>query len=651
MRALSEHTVLLVDDTEANIDILVETLSDDYDVAVAMDGESALEAVNASPPDLILLDIMMPGMDGYEVCRRLKADGATSDIPVIFVTALSDVASEMRGLELGAVDYITKPLSPPVVLARVKTHLTLLQQRRQLESQNAELLEAARLREDVDSMMRHDLKGPLSGIVSLPQLVLDEGGLNEDQSRFLKLIEEAGYRLLNMVNLSLDLLKMEHGTYEVAAAPVDLLGITRRIAEEYGNSIRSKGLRFSLVVEGKPAGEDDQALAFGEELLCYSMLGNLIKNAVEAVPDGGKVAVCFSRKDIVEVAIQNDGAVPTEIRDTFFDKFVTKGKSGGTGLGTYSAKLIAETQGGSIALQTSEEDGTTITIGLPTVAVGELTRAQGDADEAAVTAPAASLVSLPSGRPVRVLIADDDEYNRQLLMKYLEHPAVVVECAANGREAVERRIDWHPDVILMDQEMPVLTGCEAAARIRAWEQGNAHQEGPVGLVALSAHDDEARQQAFIEAGFDRFVTKPIARNQLVSTIALLVEGRQPALSGASDVVSVQEAPPSVPSSDDAGGYTVSIDADLAELVPGLLASCLAEVDEAEASCGRGEAERVRAWGHRLKGTSRMYGFERLSELGANVEGAAEAGDTEKLELGLSALRDYLEHVDVVYEEM
>ena len=118
-------TVLVVDDTEANVDILVEALGDTYSVSVAMDGPSALEAVAESAPDLILLDIMMPEMDGYEVCQRLKADVQVSQIPVIFLTAMTDVANKTRGFELGAVDYITKPFEMAEVQARVDTHLKL----------------------------------------------------------------------------------------------------------------------------------------------------------------------------------------------------------------------------------------------------------------------------------------------------------------------------------------------------------------------------------------------------------------------------------------------------------------------------------------------------------------------------------------------
>ncbi len=130
---LSSCTVMIVDDTETNIDILVEALGSDFDLRVAMDGETALEAIADETPDLILLDIMMPGMDGYEVCRSLKASPETRDIPIVFLTAMSEEQDEARGLALGAVDYITKPFSPALVKARVRNQLELKRYRDHLE--------------------------------------------------------------------------------------------------------------------------------------------------------------------------------------------------------------------------------------------------------------------------------------------------------------------------------------------------------------------------------------------------------------------------------------------------------------------------------------------------------------------------------------
>lgn len=144
-----KQTILIVDDTPANLDVLVEILRDDYRTKVAISGEKALAlAFAGTPPDLILLDIMMPGLNGYEVCRRLKAHPPTRNVPVIFVTAMSEVEDETKGLELGGVDYVTKPISPPIVKARIKTHLAVSEQARELERMVARLgTQAAELSE------------------------------------------------------------------------------------------------------------------------------------------------------------------------------------------------------------------------------------------------------------------------------------------------------------------------------------------------------------------------------------------------------------------------------------------------------------------------------------------------------------------------
>jgi len=140
MAESTDYSILDVDDTETNIDILMGVLGDDYEVCVATDGESALELVAENPPDLILLDAMMPGIDGYEVCRRLKQDLKSKDIPVIFISAMSEVSDETKGFEVGAVDYITKPISPPVAKARVKNHLAIRTTHQKLESLSGKLV-------------------------------------------------------------------------------------------------------------------------------------------------------------------------------------------------------------------------------------------------------------------------------------------------------------------------------------------------------------------------------------------------------------------------------------------------------------------------------------------------------------------------------
>ncbi len=214
------------------------------------------------------------------------------------------------------------------------------------------------LREDVDRIMRHDLKTPLNGIIGLPQIMLEDENLTETQIEYLNLVMEAGYRMLNQVNLSLDLYKMEAGTYELVPVPVDVGVVVDRLLRDLGGQATVRGVVLEMIGE-RPC------MAMAEELLSHTMLSNILANAVEASPQGGTVTVRIETGEDVAVSVHNMGVVPEAIRDRFFEKYATHGKTKGTGLGTYSARLMAETQGGSIGFTTSEEAGTTVTIRLP----------------------------------------------------------------------------------------------------------------------------------------------------------------------------------------------------------------------------------------------------------------------------------------------
>ncbi len=372
MNNSEKRKILIVDDTPENIDVLMGVLKSDYKMIAALNGEKALKmAEGKNPPDLILLDIMMPGMDGFEVCSRLKTAEATRDIPVIFITAKSETEDETRGLELGAVDFITKPISPPVVRARVRTHLSLMLARQELERQNEELRDAARLREDVEHITRHDLKTPLNAIIGLPDLLALKGPVNAEQEKLIGMIKESGYKMLNMINRSLDIFKMEQGIYHFQPKPVDILHTVTNITVEIRDIAWSKRLSLKILLHGETPAPEDSFIVIAEELLCYSMLANLIKNAIEASPDKEQITVSLSEEpDEAVIRIHNKGAVPEDIRDRFFEKYVTSGKTTGTGLGTYSARLMAEIQKGRISMTTSESEGTTITIRFPEIQIG-----------------------------------------------------------------------------------------------------------------------------------------------------------------------------------------------------------------------------------------------------------------------------------------
>ncbi len=226
--------------------------------------------------------------------------------------------------------------------------------------------QAEELREDIERITRHDLKTPLNGIISIPSRLLADDNLTEVQRDLLNILMEAGYQMLNMINLSLSMYRMEKGTYELESTTVNLLPVIFSIIEELKQKIATRGIEMKLSIGDKPAEKSDSFIIYGDELLCFSMLANLIKNAIEATPRMGVISISMrEEKHKYEVRINNPGVVSESIRAKFFDKYVTAGKNHGTGLGTYSAKLIAETHGGAIYMETSEQDGTTITIQLP----------------------------------------------------------------------------------------------------------------------------------------------------------------------------------------------------------------------------------------------------------------------------------------------
>ncbi|MBF0133242.1 MAG: hybrid sensor histidine kinase/response regulator [Magnetococcales bacterium] len=354
--------LLIVDDQSDNIRMLVHALGDEFSIRSAMDGLSALSCAQDIPhPDIILLDVMMPGMDGFEVCRRLKSDAETASIPVIFLTALTDPKHEVAGFALGAADYLAKPFNLTVVRARVRTHYEIVQNHRQLENQNRQLLESQKLRDELDSITRHDLKSPLAVILGFIQLMLHEK--MSPSTIFLEQMEKAGLQMLEMINGSLDLYRIEQGVYAYYPTVVDLSRLIDRVVQERQITAKRSHVR---IVRHAMRGDQNSGHILAEELLGYSMLANLLDNALEATSQGGEVQIdMICERERIVVQIANPGAVPEAIRDRFFDKFVTYGKHKGSGIGTYSARLIARLFGGDITMRTSVEKGTVLTILLP----------------------------------------------------------------------------------------------------------------------------------------------------------------------------------------------------------------------------------------------------------------------------------------------
>lgn len=348
-----KNTILVVDDEPGNIDLASALLKDKYKVKAATNGKIAIKIAQADPNiDLILLDIMMPDMDGYEVCKEIKANDTTKNIPVIFLTAKAEVADITRGFTLGAVDYITKPLQPEILKARVNTHVTLHESQIALENQVETLIENAKLREDIEKLTHHDLKGPLGVILfELPKIA------DKDVARS---IEESANNVLNMINNTLDIFKIENGTYPLSPDMVDLNKLVDMAIKAVSSLTSKKNITFKL--------ESVQTSTYmdAEELLCLSIFNNLIKNSVEASPDNEEIRITISEaNDEIEFKLFNTGAIPADLRDTLFEKYSTSNHIRGSGLGAYSAKLMTEAQKGRISFNIIDEKYTEFIVTMP----------------------------------------------------------------------------------------------------------------------------------------------------------------------------------------------------------------------------------------------------------------------------------------------
>lgn len=245
-----------------------------------------------------------------------------------------------------------------------EAHAELALRNKDLRRQNEILQENVRLREDIDRMTRHDLKGPLFPILGVPGALLDDFPDLPDQVRSgLTLVASSGAQMLDMINKSQDMIRLEQGNYVLNAESFELTELLGRVAGDMKTLSSARSVSIVFVVNDK--NDSGNILIEGERLLYYSLFSNLIKNAVEAAPDDSEVLVSVTTGAEVVVRILNHGETPMEIRDRFFEKYATAGKEGGMGIGTYSARLIAQAHGGDISLDVSRPGMTEVCVRLP----------------------------------------------------------------------------------------------------------------------------------------------------------------------------------------------------------------------------------------------------------------------------------------------
>ncbi len=410
-------TLLIIDDTPDNIEILLDLLSKrDFKVLAANNGEDGIKTAEFAQPDLILLDVTMPGMDGFEVCKILKSKPKMKDIPVIFMTARTYLVDKLKGFELGAADYITKPLQLEEVLARVTTHLNVHKLQRQLVRQNQQLIEeinrrkqaemerekalealqaekaslakrveertadlrvanteltrALRLKDEFLASMSHELRTPLTAILGISEALQESvyGPLNDKQRKYMRTLENSGNHLLALINDLLDFSRIEAGKLSLEIDTVSVNDVCQVSLQITLDAAHKKQIRVSTTLDH--AVETIQA----DERRLKQILVNLLSNAVKFTPKGGSIKLEVNgdaKNGLVYFSVQDTGiGIAEEDIKYLFDPFVQldgglNRAQEGTGLGLSLVHRLTELHKGRISVESQIGKGSRFTISLP----------------------------------------------------------------------------------------------------------------------------------------------------------------------------------------------------------------------------------------------------------------------------------------------
>ncbi|MBU0763380.1 MAG: hybrid sensor histidine kinase/response regulator [Bacteroidetes bacterium] len=364
----SKANILIVDDNINNIKVVGSILkSDEYEVEFALNGKDAVVWLEEQPFDLILLDVMMPEMDGFEACSLIKKIPDRSDIPVIFFTAKTDAESIKRGFHAGGVDYITKPFNPEELLARVDTHIRLKRSGDIIRKQNEKLESLLATRDRFFSIIAHDLKNPVYGLYILAENTEKQvGNMTPGQLvEFIKEIKDASAESYDLLEKLLEWSRLQTGSLAADPARLNLGELIQKVVSLFSGNAESKRINLTT-------GSDGDLYAFADKNMTETVLRNLVSNAMKYTGENGTVKITAKTKGrYVEIAVSDTGTgIKNEHKHKLLridDKYIRKGMDGekGTGLGLILCKEFVEQNGGEIRFESEWGKGSVFYFTVP----------------------------------------------------------------------------------------------------------------------------------------------------------------------------------------------------------------------------------------------------------------------------------------------
>jgi signal transduction histidine kinase len=360
-------SILMVDDNPVNLQVLTSMLKQSgWRPRPVTSGRLGLQAAWKEPPDLVLLDVNMPEMNGYEVCEQLKADTNLADIPVIFVSALGETMDKVKGFAVGGVDYITKPFQLDEVRARVTAHLELRRQRRELQASYDKLRESERMRDSLVHMIVHDLRSPLTAISAYLELFgqAAKEKLGAETQEDVANAFHATRSMIRMINGILDVSKMEAQMMKLDLRECDLVQVVGQSLDDLESLVGARRLAFER--PAAPAG------VLADHEIVSRIVQNLLANALRFTPADGEVRVgVVVEAEHMRVFVADTGpGIPPDFRESIFDKFVQVDGSAlprnrSTGLGLAFCKMAVEAHGGRIGVDSELGKGSNFWFTLP----------------------------------------------------------------------------------------------------------------------------------------------------------------------------------------------------------------------------------------------------------------------------------------------